>query len=95
MPESTFTFRVDSRLKEEFAAVARRRDINGSQLLRDFMRRVVKGNEPDSATYDAWFRDRVQQSLDDPRPAIPNETVEKHFARLRASAIKRHRRAGR
>lgn len=27
------------------------------------------------AHYEAWFRERVQQSLDDPRPSVPHEEV--------------------
>ena len=34
MTESAFTFRVDEKLKSEFAAMAK----EGAQLLRDFMR---------------------------------------------------------
>ena len=38
------------------------------------------------ANHDAWFRAKVQEALDDPRPAIPNEEVEAHFAGRRATA---------
>lgn len=34
--------------------------------------------------YDAWFRARVQEALDDPRPLIPGEEVEAYFAKKRA-----------
>ena len=37
----------------------------------------------DTATHDAWFRAKVQEALDDPRPAIPHEKVEAHFAARR------------
>ena len=30
--------------------------------------------------YDKWFRDQVQASLHDPRPAIFNEAAKLHFA---------------
>lgn len=29
----------------------------------------------DPETYDAWFRAKVQKSLDDPRPTVPHEQV--------------------
>jgi DNA-damage-inducible protein J len=34
--------------------------------------------------YDAWFRAKVQEALDDPRPGIPGEEVEAYFAKRRA-----------
>lgn len=34
--------------------------------------------------YDAWFRAKVQEALDDPRPLIPGEEVEAYFAKKRA-----------
>ena len=32
-------------------------------------------------SYDAWFRAKVQESLDDPRPSIPHDVV---MAKMRA-----------
>ena len=29
--------------------------------------------EEEAAAYDAWFRRRVQASLDDPRPGVPHD----------------------
>jgi DNA-damage-inducible protein J len=45
-----------------------------------------------SAEHDAWFRAKVQQALDDPRPAIPHEKVEAHFAKRRAAALRKEER---
>lgn len=39
--------------------------------------------------YDAWFRTKVQEALDDPRPDIPNDEVEAYFAKRRAAALRR------
>jgi hypothetical protein len=40
-------------------------------------------------SYDRWFRAKVQQALDDPRPSIPHDEVvrrmEERFAALRQS----------
>lgn len=33
---------------------------------------------------DAWFRGKVQQALDDPRPALDAKDVETHFSKRRA-----------
>ncbi|MFZ6776219.1 antitoxin [Undibacterium sp. Ji83W] len=29
----------------------------------------------EAASYDAWFRAKVQKSIDDPRPGIPHDQV--------------------
>jgi hypothetical protein len=38
----------------------------------------------DEATYEAWFRKQVQDSLDDPRPTIAHEDVKAYFAARKA-----------
>lgn len=43
----------------------------------------------EAAAYDKWFRAQVQEALDDPGPAIPNEAVKKHFAAKRKALEKR------
>jgi len=85
MSETTFTFRVDSELKERFSELAREHDRPGSQLLRDFMRSFV-AQRAGGATYEPWFRQQVQSALDDSAPAIPSKTVEQHFAKRRTTA---------
>lgn len=41
--------------------------------------------------YDRWFRERIQQSLDDPRPNVPHDEA---MARVRAMIeSKKHRHA--
>lgn len=45
---------------------------------------VSRGDMHDEAAYDAWFRKKVQQARDDPRPGIPHEEVEEYFAKRRA-----------
>ncbi|WGF87416.1 CopG family ribbon-helix-helix protein [Marinivivus vitaminiproducens] len=62
MTESTFTFRVDDDLKTAFARLAKARDRNAAQLLRDFMRAEVQG-EHDRDAHDAWFRASVGQAM--------------------------------
>jgi len=39
-----------------------------------------------SEAHDAWFRAKVIEALEDPRPGIPDEEVAAHFAGLRESA---------
>ena len=43
----------------------------------------------DPAAHDAWFRDKVREALYDPRPPVPHDEVEAHFAKRRAAALKR------
>lgn len=43
----------------------------------------------DPEAHDAWFRAKVQEALDDPRPAIPHDEVAERFARRRATALRR------
>lgn len=38
----------------------------------------------EAAAYDKWFRDKVQEALDDPRPSISNEEAKAIFAKQRA-----------
>lgn len=40
-------------------------------------------------SYDRWFRERVQQSLDDPRPNVPHDEA---MARVRAIIESKKRR---
>jgi len=49
--------------------------------------------EEQAASYDRWFRAKVQASLDDPRPNIPHDQV---MAEMRAIlAAKREKRRAR
>ncbi len=63
MSEATFTFRVDSELKAAFAEAAKNQDRTGAQLLRDYMREVVRRQREDEA-YDVRFRRAVALGLD-------------------------------
>lgn len=42
-----------------------------------------------AAAHDAWFKDQVKASIDDPRPSVSSEAVEAKFAAKRAAL--RHR----
>ena len=90
MSDATFTFRVDESLKTAFTSLAKARDRSGAQLLRDFMREVVRQQE-DSEEYERWFRDRVQRAVDSANAGnlIPGEEVETAFAARRAALRRR------
>ena len=41
------------------------------------------------AAHDAWFREQVQASIDDPRPSVDDDVAKKEFAAKRAALAKR------
>ena len=87
MPDATFTFRLDDRLKTDFAEVAKAQDRTTAQLLRVLMRTEVN-RQREMAEHDAWFRAEVKLSLqeaDNPNVArIPHEEVRAILHRRRA-----------
>ena len=86
MNETTFTFRVDEALKDQFSAAAKGRDRSGAQLLRDFMRDFVQ-QQQEVAEHDAWLRREVKIGLDSANAGhlIPADAVEAEFAARRAA----------
>ena len=88
MTESTFTFRVDESLKQEFSSFAKDIDRSGAQLLRDFMRDFVK-QQQEAASYDAWYQKQVQIGLDEANAGqlVPQEEVKSRFEAKRASLL--------
>jgi DNA-damage-inducible protein J len=84
--------RIDSAVKERAAAVLGELGITVSDAVRILLTRTAnEGALPftptaNSAEYDAWFRAKVQEALDDPRPAIPHATVKARFAKRRTAA---------
>jgi DNA-damage-inducible protein J len=89
--------RIDPAVKERAAAVLEELGITVSEAVRILLTRIAnEGALPfaltnNSAAHDAWFRAKVQEALDDPRPAIPQEEVEAHFAARRAAAQRKVR----
>ena len=79
--------RIDPALKERAAAVLDNMGLTVSDAVRILLTRIAhEGALPfafatDPSVHDAWFRAKVQEALDDPRPAIPHEDVEAHFAK--------------
>jgi predicted transcriptional regulator len=64
MSESTFTIRVDDRLKEAFTEAAKVNDRTGAQIIRDFMREYVQSAR-EKAEYEEWFKASVEAGLRD------------------------------
>lgn len=84
--------RIDPALKQRASTVLDKMGLTVSDAVRILLTRIAnEGALPfdfavDPATYDAWFRAKVREALDDPRPAVAPEDVEAHFAKRRAAA---------
>ncbi len=90
MSETTFTFRVDGSLKEQFSVAAKNGDRSAAQLLRDFMSDFVK-QQQEAPGRDSWFRREVQIGLDaaDAGDLVSEEDVEAEAAAWRAETRRR------
>lgn len=89
--------RIDPAVKERAAAVLQELGITISEAVRILLTRIAtEGALPfaltnNAAAHDAWFRAKVQEALDDPRPGIPHKKIEAHFAGRRAAAQRKVR----
>lgn len=87
--------RIDPAVRDRAAEVLDRMGMTVSDVVRILLTRVANegalpaGLTVDPAAHDAWFRAKVIEALDDPRPAIPHDAVEGHFAKRRAAAMRR------
>ena len=71
--------RVDDRLKADATTALNAVGLTLSDAVRILLTRIAAegglpaglATHPDA--YDIWFRAKVQEALDDPRPAIPHE----------------------
>jgi DNA-damage-inducible protein J len=84
--------RVDADVKERATLVLEKLGITVSDAVRILLTRTAnEGTLPftpvaTTEAYDAWFRAKVQEALDDLRTTIPHDTVKAHFAKRRAEA---------
>jgi DNA-damage-inducible protein J len=84
--------RIDPALKQRAAEVLDNMGLSVSDAVRILLTRIAKeGALPfdfavDPVAHDAWFRAKVREALEDPRPAVPDEEVEAHFAKRRPAA---------
>ena len=84
MRDDRVSFRVEPGLKQKFLKMARARSVPVSDLFREFMQAMVaRSTRTKSSGHDQWFRGAVNEAIDDPRPAVPSEEVEAHFANRR------------
>jgi len=86
--------RIDAGIKERAGIVLGRMGLTVSDAVRILLTRIANegalpaGLTTDAAAHDAWFRAKVQEALEDTRPAIAHDEVEAHFQARRASALK-------
>ena len=87
--------RVDPEVKERAAVVLGNLGLTVSDAVRILLTRTAReGALPfelltDSKAHDEWFRRKVQEALDDPRPDIPHDEVEAEFAARRAETLRK------
>ena len=85
--------RIDASVKARASAVLDSMGLSVSDAVRILLTRTAQeGALPfeliaDSKAYDAWFRAKVHEALDDPRPDVTHEEVEAEFAARRAAAL--------
>lgn len=87
--------RIDSAIKERASAVLESMGLTVSDAVRILLTRTAnEGALPftlttDAAAHNAWFRAKVQEALDDPRPGFAHDEVEAYFADRRAAALRK------
>ncbi len=72
--EAVFTVKLEADLRDAFAAEAAATHRPASDLVRGFMREFVERRR-EAREHDAWFRAKVQEAIDDPRPGILHDAV--------------------
>ena len=83
--------RIDADIRDRAAAVLEEMGLSLSDAVRILLTRTAnEGALPlelisTSEAHDAWFRAKVLEALEDPRPGIPDEEVAAHFAEMRAA----------
>ena len=91
--------RIDPTVKARAAEVLDALGLTVSDAVRILLTRTAReGALPfeltaDSTAYDAWFRAKVREALDDPRPDISSEDIEAEFAARRAASLAGHDKA--
>jgi DNA-damage-inducible protein J len=81
--------RIDEDIKVRASAVLEKSGLTLSDAVRIMLTRTanegvfpmdIAARGASSEGFDAWFRAKVQEALDDPRPPLSQDDVERHFA---------------
>ena len=89
--------RIDPAVKERASAVLEELGITVSDAVRILLTRTAnEGALPieliqSTAAHDVWFRAKVREALEDPRPTIASNQIEAQFAKRRAAASRKAR----
>ena len=86
--------RIDLDIKERATAVLDSVGMTVSDAVRILLTRTAnEGALPfapaDNAAHDAWFRAKVLEALNDPRPGISNEEAKLRMAKRRSALLAR------
>jgi DNA-damage-inducible protein J len=87
--------RIDAAVRDRAAAVLDTMGLTVSDAVRILLTRVANegalpfGFVADPASYDAWFREKLREALEDTRPPISHDEVETRFAERRQTALLR------
>jgi DNA-damage-inducible protein J len=87
--------RIDASVKKRATVVLESMGLTVSDAVRTLLTRTANEGVPpfslvsNAPSHDAWFRAKVQEALDDSRPAIPHAEVEAHFAARRGHASRK------
>ena len=82
--------RIDAGVKARATAVLEELGMTVSDAVRILLTRTAnEGALPfplaaNAASHDLWFRAKVQEAMNNPRPAVPHDQVKAHFAQRRA-----------
>ncbi len=86
---------VDPAIRDRAAEVLDGLGLSVSDAVRILLTRIADegalpaGLTSDPAAHDAWFRRRVREALDDPRPTVPHDQVKAEFTSRRAALIEK------
>lgn len=87
--------RIDGAIKDRAGAVLSKMGLTVSDAVRILLTRIATegalpaGLTTDPDTYDAWFKAKVQEALDDTRTPVSHADVTAHMARLKSDALRR------
>ena len=92
--------RISAHVRDRAVEVLDGLGLTVSDVVRIVLTRVANegalpvGLVADTDAHDAWFRAKVQEALNDPRPPIPHDEVEARCANRRAAARRRSAKGG-
>jgi len=78
--------RIESEVKEKASAILEKMGLTVSDAVRILLTRIAnEGGLPpeltaDPQVYDVWFRAKVQEALNDPRPAVSDDEAKARLA---------------